>query len=160
MQECVALKVMGSLGNPLPQLLHEPSSSTPSLVNLHSQVYNLTRKAVWLWESLGLEQLPLSWSSLGSSLKKKKKLIFLTIATTLLLPYGSKSIRIFSTSSILLSKLGFSISKPSRATSYFSNWIPKMGFRTVRVSPYIVTMALSCGNQTFRYKDEGTASVS
>ena len=30
----------------------------------------------------------------------------------------------------------------------------------VKALPYMVTMALSCGNQIFWYRDEGTASVS
>ena len=67
---------------------------------------------------------------------------------------------IFSTSSSLLSKLGFSISMPSKVNGSFLESIPKMGFGTVKESPYMVTMAPSCGNRTFWYKNDGTASVS
>ena len=35
-----------------------------------------------------------------------------------------------------------------------------MGFGMVKVSPYMVTMALLCGNRIFWYRDEGMASVS
>ena len=65
---------------------------------------------------------------------------------------------IFFTSFHLLPKPGFS--KPSRVNGSFSESIPKMGFGTVKVSPYMVTMAPSCGYQTFWYRDEGTASIS
>ena len=67
---------------------------------------------------------------------------------------------IFSTSSSLLSKLGFSISMPSKVNGSFLESIPKMGFGTVKESPYMVTMAPSCGNRTFWYRDKGTAFVS
>ena len=42
----------------------------------------------------------------------------------------------------------------------FLESIPKIGMGTVKVSPYMVTIAPSCGNQTFWYRQEGTASVS
>ena len=68
--------------------------------------------------------------------------------------------RILLTSSSLLPKPSFSVSKPSKVNGSFSELIPKMGFGTVKVSPYMVTMALLYGNRTFLYRDEGTASVS
>ena len=67
---------------------------------------------------------------------------------------------IFFTSSSLLPKLCFSISKPSKVNRFFSESISKMGFNTVKELLYIVTMAPSCGNRTFWCRDEGTTSVS
>ena len=64
------------------------------------------------------------------------------------------------TSSSLLSKPNLSISKPSKLNGPFSESIPKMDFGMVKVLAYIVTMAPSCGNQTFWYMDEGTTSIS
>ena len=49
---------------------------------------------------------------------------------------------------------------PSKVNGSFLESIPKMGFGTVKESPYMVTMAPSCGNRTFWYRDEGTAFVS
>ena len=107
---------------------------------------------------IGIERLPSSQSSLSSSLEGNS--FFSSLPPHYCCCREKSPWGIFSTSSFLRPKPGFPISNPSKVNGSFSESILKMGFGMVKVSPYMVIMALSCEKQTFQYKNKGMASVS